>query len=310
MTCRLLYPYSPEPLIFTGGKFSVSDRNIKMPQDRYIKISNVNTRYWAEGNKGSNVILIHGLGASADIWMHNISAIASGYRVYAPDLVGFGRSDKPDVKYSPSYMSTFINDFMTALDIKDACLIGQSLGGGIALVNQLHFPGMVQKLVLVDSAGLGRDMPLVMRLATVPVMGELMLMPSRAGMAFVLRHLVYDPSVITDKLIDIHFDINFNRGGAKTVLNVLRACATIHGARPDVLDSVMQHLDNIKIPTLIIWGREDRLFPVMHACFAKEKMPDSYLYIFDRCGHMPNFERPEEFNTVVLNFLAGHSLHL
>ena len=190
-------------------------RNIKMPQDRYIKIGNVNTRYWAEGDKGSNVILIHGLGASADIWMHNISAIASGYRVYAPDLVGFGRSDKPDVKYSPSYMSAFINDFMTALDIRDACLIGQSLGGGIALEYQLQFPSKVQKLVLVDSAGLGRDMPLAMRLATVPVMGELMLMPSRAGMAFVLRHLVYDPAVITDELIDIHFDINFHIGRGK-----------------------------------------------------------------------------------------------
>ena len=104
-----------------------------MPQDRYIKIGDVNTRYWAEGDKGSNVVLIHGLGASADIWMHNISALAEGYRVYAPDLVGFGRSDKPEVKYSPSYMAAFINDFMTALNIKDACLIGQSLGGGIAL---------------------------------------------------------------------------------------------------------------------------------------------------------------------------------
>jgi pimeloyl-ACP methyl ester carboxylesterase len=69
-----------------------------MPQDRDIKIGNINTRYWAEGDNGSNVILIHGLGASVDIWMHNILAIAERHRVYAPDLVGFGRSDKPDVK--------------------------------------------------------------------------------------------------------------------------------------------------------------------------------------------------------------------
>ncbi len=279
-----------------------------MPQDRYIRIGNINTRYWAEGDKGSNVILIHGLGASADIWMHNISAIASGYRVYAPDLVGFGYSDKPDVKYSSSYMSAFINDFMAALDIKNACLIGQSLGGGISLVNKLEVPDMAQKLVLVDSAGLGRDMPLMMRLATVPLIGELALTPSRAGMAFVLRQLVYDPSAITDELIDIHFDINFNRGGARTVLNVLRACATIKGARHDVLDPVMTSLDKIKIPTLIIWGRQDRLFPVTQACSAKEKIPNSYLYIFDRCGHIPNLERPDEFNTLLLNFLGGHGL--
>jgi pimeloyl-ACP methyl ester carboxylesterase len=281
-----------------------------MPQDRYIKVGDVNTRYWAEGDKGSNVVLIHGLGASADIWMHNISALAEGHRVYVPDLVGFGRSDKPRVEYSPSYMADFINDFMTALDIKDACLIGQSLGGGIALMHQLRFPGSVQRLVLADSAGLGREMPLAMRLATVPLLGEAMVMPLRSGVALVLRHLVYDPTVITDELIDIHFEINFPLGGVKTVLNVLRACATIRGARPDVLDPVIKNLDKITIPTLIIWGREDRLFPVSHACLAGEKIPDSHLYIFERCGHMPNFERPAEFNSLVLNFLGGNPLQL
>jgi 4,5:9,10-diseco-3-hydroxy-5,9,17-trioxoandrosta-1(10),2-diene-4-oate hydrolase len=71
----------------------------------------------------------------------------------------------------------------------------------------------------------------------------------------------------------------------------------------------MYNLDKIKAPTLIIWGREDRLFPVGHACFAREKIPDSYLYILERCGHMPNFERPGEFNSVVLNFLGGNPLH-
>jgi pimeloyl-ACP methyl ester carboxylesterase len=280
-----------------------------MPQDKYIKIGDVNIRYWAEGNEGSNVILIHGLGASADIWMHNISALAEKHRVYALDLVGFGRSDKPKVKYSPSYMAAFINDFITALNIKDTCLIGQSLGGGVALMHCLRFPGRVQKLVLADSAGLGREMPWAMRLVTVPLLGESMVMPSRSGMAFVLRYLVYDPAVITTELIDIHFELNFSLGAVRSVLNVLRACATIHGARPDVLDPVMKNLDKINIPTLIIWGREDRLFPVRHACFAREKIPDSYLYIFERCGHMPNFEKPGEFNSLVLNFLGGNPLH-
>jgi pimeloyl-ACP methyl ester carboxylesterase len=282
---------------------------MKMPQDRYIKIGDINTRYWAEGDKGSNVVLIHGLGASADIWMHNISVLAEGYRIYAPDLVGFGRSEKPDVKYSPSYMAAFINDFMTALNIDNACFMGLSLGGGVALQYVLQFPENVEKIVLVDSAGLGREMPLAMRLSTIPVMGELMLSPSRAGMAFVLKQLVYDPVVITPDLIDLYYELNFSQGAAKTVLSILRACATILGGRPDVRDPIIKNLDNIKIPTLIIWGRDDRLFPVGHACFARGKIPGSHLHIFERCGHMPNFERPQESNSVVLNFLGGHSLH-
>jgi pimeloyl-ACP methyl ester carboxylesterase len=280
-----------------------------MPQDKYIKIGTINTRYWAEGDKGSNVILIHGLGASADIWMHNILALAKSHRVYAPDLVGFGRSDKPKVIYSPPYMAAFINDFIKALNIGNACLIGLSLGGGLALQYLLQFPGNVQRLVLVDSAGLGREVPLAMRLATVPLMGELMLSPSRAGMAFVLRQLVYDPAIITNDLIDLYFELNFSEGAAKTVLSVLRTCATIRGGRADVLDPIIRNLDSVKIPTLIIWGREDRLFPLGHAFSAREKMPEAHLYILDRCGHMPNFERPEEFNSLVLNFLDGHSFH-
>ncbi|HUH65321.1 MAG TPA: alpha/beta fold hydrolase [Syntrophales bacterium] len=279
------------------------------PQDRYIKIGNINTRYWEEGHGGPAVVLIHGLGASADIWMHNISALAESHRVYAPDLVGFGRTEKPDVTYSPSYIAAFLDDFMTALGIEYPILIGLSLGGGVALQYTLQFPGRVDRLVLVDSAGLGRELPLPMRLATIPLLGELMLTPSRSGMAFVLRQLVYDPSVITDGLIDLYCELNFSERASKTVLFVLRACATVGGARSEVIDPILKNLGNITIPTLVIWGREDHLFPLGHACSAVEKIPDSHLYIFDRCGHMPNLERPKEFNSLVLKFLDGHALH-
>ncbi|HYA13059.1 MAG TPA: alpha/beta fold hydrolase [Syntrophales bacterium] len=278
-----------------------------MPPDKYIRIGSINTRYWEEGEKGSPVILIHGLGASAEIWMHNVCAIAEKHRVYVPDLVGFGLSDKPEVKYSPSYMAAFINDFMTALSIKHACLVGNSLGGGVALQFTLQYPERVQRLVLADSAGLGREMTFIMRLATIPLVGELMTQPNRMIMAYVLKRCVYDPAVITDDLVNFYYKIDSSTEARKSILSVLRSSATIFGGRADVLDPIIKNIGNISVPSLIIWGRQDRILPFKHACFAAEKIPNAKLHVFDQCGHMPNFERPREFNTLVLNFLNDHT---
>jgi pimeloyl-ACP methyl ester carboxylesterase len=116
--------------------------NPLVPKDQYIKAGEINTRYW------STVILIHGLGASAEIWMHNVDALAKQHRVYVPDLAGFGRSDKPVSSFTHLDYTYFVDDFIKALNIEQASLVGQSLGGGITLQYALQFPLRVQKLVL------------------------------------------------------------------------------------------------------------------------------------------------------------------
>ncbi len=280
-----------------------------MPQDRYIRIGDINTRYWAEGSGGSPVILVHGLGASAEIWMHNVPALAERHCVYVPDLVGFGLTDKPKVKYSPSYLVAFLDDFMKALNINQACLVGMSLGGGLALQYALRFPGKLRKVVLVDAAGLGKEMTFIMRLVTIPLIGELMVRPNRPGMAFVLKRCVYDPAVITDDLIELYCKLDSLPGARRAILSVLRTCSSIRGGRAEILDPIIKNLDSIKIPALIVWGRDDHILPVEHACFARGELPDARLHIFEHCGHMPNFERPREFNDLVLKFLGDDPLN-
>jgi 4,5:9,10-diseco-3-hydroxy-5,9,17-trioxoandrosta-1(10),2-diene-4-oate hydrolase len=206
-------------------------------------------------------------------------------------------------------MAAFIDDFMTALCINRACLVGNSLGGGVALQYALQFPGKVQKLVLVDSAGLGREMAFIMRLATIPLVGELMMQPNRMGMTFVLKRCVYDPAVITDDLVDLYYRLDSSPEARKSILLVLRSIATIFGGRADVLDPIIKNIGDIHVPALIIWGRQDRILPVRHACFAAQKLPNARLHIFDQCGHMPNFERPQDFNGLVLNFISDHPLN-
>ena len=276
----------------------------KRPQDQYVKLGTINTRYWQRGDQGSPVILIHGLGASADIWMHNVKALAQNHQVYVPDVVGFGKTDKPDREYTAALFPTFINDFIRALNINKPTLIGNSLGGGIALQYTLLYPDKVDKLVLVDSAGFGIDAPLPLRLVSLPLIGELMTWPGRFEAYFYFKDAVYDHSVLNKEFIDIYNEIHSLPGNQKSLLKVIRSIVSFRGGNREMLEPVIKNLHRITQPTLILWGKQDRVLPLKHASFAKEKISNSKLHIFDRCGHMPQYERPEDFNKVVLEFLA------
>ena len=256
-----------------------------MPEDRYIKVGNLKTRYWALGDKGTPVILIHGLGASADIWMYNVDALAKQHRVYVPDLVGFGRSDKPGPSFSPFDYTNFLDDFIDTLSIDRVSLVGQSLGGGIALHYALQFPQRVDKLVLVDSAGLGKEVIWTLRLMSLPLVGEIFSYPSRKGVEIFFKLAVKDQSLITKDFVELYYSIFSRPGFQGFLLRVLRRMVDIKGAREEILVPVMNNLHKINQPALIIWGERDRVLPLRHAYRAKERLPNSRLKIFERCGH-------------------------
>jgi 4,5:9,10-diseco-3-hydroxy-5,9,17-trioxoandrosta-1(10),2-diene-4-oate hydrolase len=274
------------------------------PQDKYITLGSLTARYWQRGDKGSPVILIHGLGASADIWMHNIDALARKHRVYVPDVVGFGKTDKPDTEYTAALFSTFLSDFVKALNIEKPALIGNSLGGGIALQYTLLYPERVDKLVLVDSAGFGFDSPLSLRLVSLPLVGELVTRPSRFEAYVYFRHAMYDPAVLTREFVDTYHKIHSLPGHQTSLLKVIRSLLSFKGGKKEMLGPVMNNLQRITHPTLILWGRNDRVLPVTHAMVGKDVMPNARLHVFDRCGHMPHYEKPEEFNEIVEDFLS------
>ena len=150
---------------------------VQTVQDQYVQVGQYNTRFQTQGNGGSNVILIHGLGGYLEHWQQNIESLADRHRVYALDLVGFGRSDKPEADYCLPFFARFVRDFMDCQGIERATLVGNSLGGSIALQFAIDFPSRVEKLVLVDSAGLGKDVTIFLRLVTLPLLGERLTRP-------------------------------------------------------------------------------------------------------------------------------------
>lgn len=276
----------------------------QFPSDRYIQVNDIKTRYWSLGTQGSVVILIHGIGSAVETWALNVESLAQHHRVYALDLVGSGRSDKPLGFYSLVTLSEFVNAFAHTLSLDRFSLIGNSLGGGIALQFALSYPQQVEKLVLVNSLGLGQAVSWSLRLANLPLVDRLY-KPTRSSTAFTLKQAVADPSIITDEWIDTFYNILRLPGAAAALIAQIRANVGWAGVRTDVYQPIVDRLPTLTTPTLIVWGKQDQLLPVAHAHVAMQRLPNAQLQIFDRCGHWSHFERATEFNTRVTDFLTS-----
>jgi len=279
--------------------------SIQTPEDQYTKVGQINARFWFLGDEGTTVILLHGIGASVESWITNINSLAQNHRVYAIDLVGFGYSDKPSVPTTFSYGAQFVKDFMETQHIGRATLVGNSLGGGVTLQFAIQFADRVEKLVLVASGGLGKEVNLLLRMASLPLIGELLTRPSRKGTSRLLRQCIYDPALVADDLVELFYRLAALPGAQESFLSTLRAAFNFWGMRADLIRSTVDNLATIAAPTLIVWGQQDRILPVAHAYVAEKRIPNARLHIFDACGHLPQLERPNEFNAVVLEFLSS-----
>jgi pimeloyl-ACP methyl ester carboxylesterase len=271
--------------------------------DRFIKVGGVNTRYWAAGNRGSPVVLVHGLGGFIENWAENIAALAQNHRVFALDLLGFGRTDKTPLVRDINSLVEFLGDFMQAVNIEKASLIGCAFGGGLVLRYALDYPAKVNKLILVDSSGMGKEINRDYRFCSLPLFGEVAVRPGRRSSAAIWRQMVYDEKIITPELIGLTTDIMQQPGAKRAYLSALRAVIGFLGQRPQLTRQLVAALPLIQSPALIIWGGNDRIIPVAHAKIAA-KIPGARLEIFEWCGHLPPLEYPGKFNKLVLDFLA------
>jgi pimeloyl-ACP methyl ester carboxylesterase len=272
-------------------------------QDQYIKVGSINTRYWSAG-KGDPLILLHGGGSSIEAWVYNIQALAQHHRVFAFDMVGTGLSDKPAVPYSLDYQLQFLSTFLDTIGIQQASFIGNSMGGSVALMFALASPERVRRLGLVSSFGLGQEIDLPDRLlAAFPTIARL-IPPSRRVIRMVLNSCVYDPKSVPEEWIELNFQRFHLPGCKEALISLLITNLDFWGIRREVFSPIVQQLEQVEVPTLVVWGKQDSIIPVSHADVAARKIPRSQLHIFEQCGHWAQVEYPEEFNHLVLEFLA------
>ncbi len=223
---------------------------------------------------GAPLVLLHGLAASSRWWRYNVPALSEHFRVHAPDLVGFGRSRARTLAPAIPEMARLLWQWLDARQVGKTHLIGHSMGGQIAIHMATRQPARVQRLVLVSAAGIPREFSLV---AAARLLAEI-ISPRRWG------NPAFLPTVATDVL----------RAGPRSLLR-----AGLHILRDDVRPLLPQ----IKAPTLLVWGRQDPLTPLVHGQEMANAIPDAKLVVFEDAAHMPMVDRPEQFNREVLNFL-------
>ena len=274
------------------------------PQDQYVWVGDVKTRYWSMGTQGSAVVLVHGIGSAIETWTLNVEALAQHHRVFAVDLTGSGRSDKRLDSYSLAALAGFIKAFADAMGLDRLSFIGNSMGGGIALQFALLYPQTVEKLVLVNSLGLGQEISWGLRLANLPLVDKFY-RPTRSSTALTLKQAVENQALITDEWVDRFYDLLSLPGAPEALIAQIRTNIDWWGVRPEVYQPIVDRLCTITAPTLVVWGNQDRILPVAHAQIAMQHLPNARLQLFDACGHWSHFEKAAEFNNVVSEFLVN-----
>ncbi len=245
------------------------------------------------------VILLHGFGASSFSFRHNLAPLSQGRLVLAPDALGFGFSSKPTGgDYSALAEIKRLKSFMDSMDINEAVLIGNSMGGRNALLFTLEYPQKVSALVLINSAGHkneNRDSP-ILRLPGVATM-FLKIASSRPAVKAILRSVFYDKDKVTPEVVK-GYRLPLRLPGTPSVLRALSETESPIALTP--------RLPEITVPTLIIWGKHDPLFPLPDAEHYLN-IPNSTLIQIDEAGHLPHEEKPDEVNRLILDFLQENT---
>jgi pimeloyl-ACP methyl ester carboxylesterase len=252
---------------------------------------------------GPPVVFLHGIADSAQTWQWVMRILAQRYRLIAPSFPGFGQSDKPAVAYSPELFTRFALALLDAVGLERVCLVGNSLGGLVALRLALSAPARVSALVLIGSAGLGRAVSLPMRLLSLPGVRNMAVRsfgtPLGARLwVFQLEALLIAGSSPSGWREGMH-RMARTPGYLEAVAATTASGINLRGQREVLLDQ----LSKLTVPTLILWGESDRIVPVRHARAAVARLVQGRLEVLPDCGHLPQVEKPERVADLLGDFL-------
>lgn len=261
-------------------------------QEKTATVFGAKIRYLEAGDVAKpTVILLHGLGAQAESWQFNIAALAANYHVIAPDQIGFGKSDKPFLKYRVGTYVDFLDKFMAELKIERAHLVGNSLGGWVSAMMAIKYPNRIGKIVLADAAGIA---PKDLNFDQIYQLNNSTRDEIRAN----LKLIFAAPAMQNNEaLVDQFMTQRIVANDGYTINALIESIKR----KEDFLD---ERLGEIKKPTLIIWGKQDRLLPLSDGEKFSKGIAGSEFVVFENCGHVPQVEKALDFNRKVLEFLG------
>lgn len=283
------------------------------PPEEFVNVDGISTHFVARGDGHPAIVLIHGFGSNTYTWRKNLDGLADRFRVVAVDLKGFGLTEKPrDGQYHTAAYARHLEGFLDALKLERPILVGNSMGGAVALHLALTNPERVAGLVLVDSALPGSAPPRLdppgepveaaeqapatrpagLRLRPNPLLLRALI--TRPMIERGLRSSFRDPAIVTPEMIDAYFI-------PTTLDGAMEALAAMMNPPPEAFVP-LPPLESLRLPTLVVWGRHDRVIPVSVADVLSKRIPGARQVIFEDAGHLPHEERPDAFNDVLARF--------
>lgn len=258
--------------------------------------------------KGPVVVLIHGMAGSCDAWKRVVPTLERDFTLLIPDLLGHGESAKPRGEYSISGHANVLRDLLGALDIERATLVGQSFGGGVAMQFAYQYPELCERLVLVSSGGLGREVSPLLRALSLPgaehVFPLFCSAPLRDACRSVfewLGALGLHPAPAAEETWRSYASLA-DADARRAFFRTLQSVIDSGGQSVSATDRLYLA---VHVPTMIVWGNADRIIPVSHAVTTHAAIPGSRLEIFENVGHFPHCEAPERFIETLRDFIAS-----
>ena len=251
--------------------------------------------HYLEAGGGPAVVLLHGLGGDGSRWRPNVEPLAKDFHVFALDQIGFGQSDKPLANYNTGMLAEFLVEFLKAVNVPKASLVGNSMGAGVALYTAVYYPQVVERIVLADGGGFRAANTASLAPMTPEALRRRQLQNSttREETREFFKILFHDKSLVTEKMVDEQLVMRLR--SAFTITKMQEA-----GDRGSLTE---EQVRGVKTPTLIVWGKYDELANPAGADRLERTIPGAKKVIIDNCGHMPQLEKADEFNLIVREFL-------
>ncbi len=286
---------------------AANGRSRRRPRVRVEELELHGHRYrYRIGGEGPPIVLIHGITGSSETWDEVLPLLACDYTVLAPDLLGHGHSAKPRGDYSLGAYASSIRDLTLALDIPRATYVGHSLGGGIVMQFAYQFPERLERLVLVSSGGLGKEVHLMLRAVALPaaeyVLPLMHAEPLRnAGSALVglLARIGIRAGPDLEEIASGFTSLG-DVDARQAFIHTARSIIDIEGQRASARDKLYLAEE---VPTLLIWGERDRVIPARHGRDAQQAIPNSRLELFPDAGHFPYKADPQRFVEALSDFI-------
>ena len=254
---------------------------------------------------GPPVVLLHGIGRTLDDFTALHTALARDHLVLAVDLPGHGGSAPLDGPHTLPALAAAVARFLDAAGVTGpAHLVGNSLGGAVAMRLAADEPRRVASLALLNSAGFGREVTVALRLLAVRPLARLLLRPDPRIIRRTERAIFYDPAYVTEERLATALAVARQPHAARVMRELVRDLGTWRGVRPQWRADLLDAVAALGLPTLLVWGERDLVLPAVHLAYARTRLPDARSHLFRDTGHMPQIERTAEVEALLRELWA------